>query len=61
MADISTPELMDTDEEKTPQRENKKLGGKEKREGILQQHHERVKDRKSGWILKNVQNECYGF
>ena len=30
--------------------ENKKMGEKEKRERILQQHYKRAKDRKSGWI-----------
>ena len=43
-------DLMDCDDEKPPQRENKKMGEKEKREGILQQHHKRVKDRRSRWI-----------
>ena len=43
---------------KTPQRENKKMCEAENREGILLQHHNRVKDRRSDWVSRNVQNEC---
>ena len=38
--------------QKTPQRENKKMIEKEKRERILQQNHKRVKDRRLGWIYR---------
>ena len=38
--------------QKTPQRENKKMIEKERRERILQQNHKRVKDRRLGWIYR---------
>ena len=54
MAEVATlvvlHELMDSDGKNSHSRETRKWGEKEKREWILQQHHKRVNDRRSGWI-----------
>ena len=53
MADIATRSVAWVDEfelRKTPQRENKKVCGKEKQEMTPQQGHKKVKDKRSGSI-----------